>query len=202
VDNDLQVLGLGRFFLERDGQPRYPAFIVVPQCPVTDRWAHAEHYFERGRYRLRPEPGPTMRQTLALLDALAARYPIDQERIYIMGYSMGGVGVWDAICRAPERFAAAVPFCGRADLTCAPRLTAMPIWVFHGAQDDNIEVDWSRDMVAALRAAGGQPRYTEDPGAGHDCWSQALADPALYAWLFAQSRQQRTDARVTSNTQQ
>lgn len=190
-DNTAQVLGLGRFFLDETFHPRYACFVVVPQCPVADRWAHADHYFELGQYRLLPDPGPTMRQTLALLEALPARYAIDPDRVYVIGYSMGGVGVWDAICREPERFAAAVPFCGRADLTQASRLTTLPLWVFHGALDDNIEVAWSRNMVAAIRKAGGHPRYTEAPQAGHDCWSKALADPSLFTWLFAQSRRQR-----------
>ena len=43
-------------------------------------------------------------------------------------------------------------------------------------------------LVAALKAAGGQPRYTEYPRAGHDIWVRAFNEPEIVPWLFAQSR--------------
>ena len=43
-------------------------------------------------------------------------------------------------------------------------------------------------MVEALRRAGGAPRFTVYPDAGHDSWTATFADPALYRWLLAQRR--------------
>jgi len=44
----------------------------------------------------------------------------------------------------------------------------------------------SRNMVAALRAAGGRVNFTEYPGIGHDSWDLAYADPNLPRWLLQQ----------------
>jgi len=46
----------------------------------------------------------------------------------------------------------------------------------------------TRDMVAAVKAAGGNIRYTEYPQAGHDCWTETYANPELYTWLLEHHR--------------
>lgn len=48
----------------------------------------------------------------ALIDHILETYPIDSNRIYVTGLSMGGYGTWDVITKYPERFAAAIPICG------------------------------------------------------------------------------------------
>ena len=59
----------------------------------------------------------------------------------------------------------------------------------YGADDDVVPVERSREMIAALVAAGGQPRYTELPGVGHDAWTPAYTGPdSVLPWLFAQRR--------------
>jgi len=66
-------------------------------------------------------------------------------------------------------------------------LVDQPIWAFHGADDDLVPVTCSRDMIAAIEAAGGSPLYTEYPTGGHMIWSRAYNEPELYEWMFAQS---------------
>lgn len=100
-----------------------------------------------------------------------------------MGFSMGGVGTWDIVCRRPDLFAAAVPVAGRADISRAPTLTHMPIWAFIGQDYDVYHI---RDMIAAIRAAGGHPRFTEYRNVNHSCWETVAAEPDLLPWLFAQ----------------
>jgi len=46
----------------------------------------------------------------------------------------------------------------------------------------------SRSIVAALKAAGGNPKYTEYPGVGHNSWDKAYNEPDLVEWLFSQRR--------------
>lgn len=62
------------------------------------------------------------------------------------------------------------------------------IWVFHGAGDREVEVERSREMVEALRAAGGSVEYTEYGSSGHAIWDQVYAEKSLIDWLFAQSK--------------
>lgn len=101
---------------------------------------------------------------------------------------MGGFGVWDLLSRWPDRFAAAVPICGGAAENAVVAARAVPVWVFHGADDRHVRVERSRRAVAALRAAGGTPRYTEYPDVGHDSWTNAFAEPDLLSWLFSHRR--------------
>jgi predicted peptidase len=66
------------------------------------------------------EPSIPLSAVVELIDALLASYPIDPQRLYLIGLSMGGFGVWELLSRWPERFAAAVPICGGADENANP----------------------------------------------------------------------------------
>ena len=82
---------------------------------------------------------------------------------------------------------------GGGDPSKAYLLKNLPIWVFQGAADPIDPVSGSRDMVTAIKAAGGNPKYTEYPGAGHGIWPLVynLGEPApnnLFQWLFAQHK--------------
>jgi predicted peptidase len=152
-----------------------PAIVVAPQCPLPSDWTLLDDAL------------------LALLDELCATYAVDRRRIYLTGLSMGGRGVWRLAASNPERFAALVPICGRrpdgvrSAETLRP-LCDLPIWVFHGAQDQVVPVKESDAMVAALRACGANVRYTIYPDVGHNAWTPAYAELELYTWLFDQQR--------------
>ena len=90
--------------------------------------------------------------------------------------------------RLPERYAAIVPIAGGGDLKDAVQLKHMPVWAFHGADDQAVKVICTTDMVKAIHKAGGHPKMTIYPGVGHGSWGPAYSDPALYAWLFQQQR--------------
>ena len=71
----------------------------------------------------------------------------------------------------------------------AHRLTDIAIWAFHGARDDTVPVSGSRDMVAAIQAAGGTKiRYNEFPHTWHDAWIPAYKTEGLVDWLFEQKK--------------
>jgi predicted peptidase len=125
---------------------------------------------------------------LELLTHLGEELAIDLNRVYLVGQSLGGFGVWDLVAKRPDFFAAAVPLCGGGDLTRIIAARRLPIWAFHGAQDRTVPVDHSREMVAALQAVGDSVKYTEYPDAGHDVWKRAFSEPLLAEWLFAQTR--------------
>jgi predicted peptidase len=124
----------------------------------------------------------------ALLDNVIRKYRVDKHRIYLTGLSMGGYGTWSLAAAHPERFAAIVPICGGGNPADAKKLAALPIWVFHGAKDPTVPVERSREMVEAIKAAGGNVKFTEYPEAKHDCWTETYDNPELYQWLLAQKR--------------
>jgi len=156
---------------------------LIEECKwVQVDWGAAEHSMPK-------EPSFPMRMVTELLPTLQKEFPaIDAKRLYIAGLSMGGFGVWDLLARRPDWFAAGVPICGGADLETVNTVAPIPIWDFHGSQDGTVRVDRSRNMIAAIWNVGGEPRYTEYPGVGHDSWTKALAEPELIEWLFAQKR--------------
>jgi predicted peptidase len=127
-----------------------------------------------------------MNLTMDLLEKLIHKYPIDKKRIYVTGLSMGGFGAWDMICRYPGKFAAAIPICGGGDTGKAQLLVNTPIWAFHGSNDKVVKVILSRNMINAIKANGGNPKYTEYKGVGHDCWINAYKEKGLLEWLFGQ----------------
>jgi len=166
-------------------QNREACLILVPQCPAGRWWVDTD--CGAAAHRLPKEMTPEMTAAVAAFDEVLKTYPVDFDRIYVYGQSMGAFATWDILCRRPEAFAGAVAVCGGGDENCAAAIASIPVWVFHGARDDAVKVERSRNMVAALRRAGGQPHYTEYPDVAHNAWDYAYT-PELFHWLFQQRR--------------
>ena len=127
-------------------------------------------------------------RALDMLAAVQKEYKIDDKRLYLTGLSMGGFGTWSLAAKYPDRWAAIVPICGGGDPEQAKALKDIPCWVFHGDADPAVPVKRSRDMIEALKAVGGQPKYDEYAGVGHNSWEMAYNTPALYEWLLMQHK--------------
>jgi predicted peptidase len=125
---------------------------------------------------------------LEAMDELVEKHPIDLDRIYVTGQSMGGAGTFGAISSRPDTFAAAIPVAGGWDPKDADKIKHIAIWAFHGDKDKTVPTDYSRVMVEAIRNAGGSPKYTEYEGVRHNSWSKAYASPETWNWLFMQKR--------------
>ena len=123
-----------------------------------------------------------------LLDEVCARYRIDPDRVYLTGISAGGDGTWAFAAAHPERLAAIAPICGEGDPADAARLRNLPVWAFHGMNDESVPVGLTVAMVDAIRRAGGHPHLTLFPDTGHNAWDKAYALDALFTWLLAQKR--------------
>ena len=135
------------------------------------------------------QPTEAMSLTMMALEREMKDPSVDTSRVYVTGLSMGAFGTWDIIRRNPNLFAAAVPMSGGGDPSTAGTIKNIPIWAFHGSDDSVVPVETTRAMIAALQAAGGNPRYTEIAGADHTIWDSVFADSdnTLYSWLFSQS---------------
>lgn len=165
------------------------AFVLAPQCPAGDQWVNAARKVPYQNYlQAAVPPSRTGLATLDLLDEVGRAWSIDPDRLYVTGSSMGGTGTWDFVTRNPGRFAAAVPVNGINDPGRAAAIATLPIWAFHGAQDDVSPVGNTRAMVDALRRQGSPVRYTEFADLGHGCEARAWSTPGLFPWLFAQRR--------------
>ena len=170
-------------------QATHPCVVFAPQCPAGQKWVEVDWGGSDGAGTFPTEPSRPLRLAIEVMDSLIASGRVDPDRLYVTGLSMGGYGTWYAAGMPGSRFAAAAPICGGGDPAWAKRYVGLPLWAFHGADDRAVPVSRSRDMIAAVQAAGGEPKYTEYPAVGHDSWTQTYADDAFHDWLFAQRRQ-------------
>lgn len=187
-DNEAQLVHGMKDFASDANREKYPCFVVAPQCPKNESWASIDRTQEKAA--LADQPSKALALVMELIQQTETEYPIDSERIYITGLSMGGYGTWDAIERYPDRFAAALPICGGGDSSQeqVSKIVKLPIWVFHGGDDTVVPAARSIEMVEAIKQAGGEPKYTQYEGVGHDSWTETYKNPEVLKWLFSQKR--------------
>lgn len=178
----------------RRHEDRFPAIVVLPQSRKRVWWTD-----------------PAMEaQALKALDQTLKEFKGDPHRVYLTGLSMGGYGTWALGAKYPGKFAALVPICGGVRLpprarnlpgsaaveaatngsdpyaATAQKIGKTPVWVFHGGDDPTVPVTESRQLVEALKGAGGNVRYTEYEGVKHNSWEKAYAEPEFLPWLLSQ----------------
>jgi len=154
-----------------------PAIILLPQCRPGSFWS--DPVMEK----------MVMREIAQTVEEFGA----DSKRVYLTGVSMGGYGVWHLAARHIEQFAALVSICGGSPITkeirfapIAEKVGKTPAWVFHGTDDKIVPVTESRQIVEALKASGGNVKYSEFAGVGHNVWMNVLTEKELLPWLLAQ----------------
>jgi len=186
-DNQKQLLYLPEQMAQDEFRKKFPCYLVAPQCRPGKWWVELKHI------RLAPPPGEASHQlevAIRILEEVLQNDSIDPQRVYLTGLSMGGFASWQLAARHPEWFAAVVPICGGGDVQMASRFVGVPLWVFHGDADPVVPVKLSREMVEAIQAAGGELKYSELPGVGHDSWTPAYRDPeGVLPWMFTQKNE-------------
>ena len=187
-DNDAQLKWGVMNFATDQNMMLHPAFVIAPQCPEKMSWSNFSREKNTADTRLLPQPAKPMELLIGLMRQLVKSLPVDSNRIYITGLSMGGFGTYDAITRYPNLFAAAVPVCGGGDVSKAASIAHIPIWIFHGADDPAVSPLYSLDMLQALTKAGARPAFTQYPEVGHFSWLGAYSDPLMMEWLFRQHK--------------
>jgi acetyl esterase/lipase len=172
ISKNIGTNGPGSVFTTAANQAKFPTFFIAPQSPNANiGWMSGSK---------------PLVAVLKLITALEAEFSIDPKRLYVTGLSLGGMGTWTIITENPDLFAAAIPMSGSGDPSMAAKIVKVPIWDFHGAIDPAVNVSGSRLMIAALRAAGANPRYTEYPNGMHDIWFMAYNTPDLLPWMNTQ----------------
>ncbi len=172
--SDLQLLkreGLPKIL---DGDTSFPFIVISPQCPLSTEWYYTNE--------------DNVRSINVMLDDAIKRYPIDTNRIYLTGLSMGGIGTWYFAIKNPERFAAIAPIAFRGDGWSPCTAKDIPVWGFHGANDLVIPLSLAQAIVDQFRNCGGQIEFTIYPDLGHDAWTRTYNNQDLYTWLLTNSK--------------
>lgn len=150
----------------------FPFIVVIPQS-------------EKRTWKAKTDDG---NRALAILDEVMKDYATDADRVILTGLSMGGFGTWSLGFSEKDRWAALVPICGGGDPRFGATFKDMPIWCFHGGADKVVPAKYSQDMIEAIKKAGGEPKYTEYEGVGHNSWDDAYGTDELYKWMLKQKR--------------
>jgi predicted peptidase len=151
----------------------WPFIVIFPQKPDANKQWEA---FES--------------MVMGALDAVKRDYSVDASRTYLTGLSQGGHGTWVIGAMHSKVWAALVPVCGYADArSLAPHVADLPIWCFHGGEDDVVKPEQSRMMMAELEKLGAKDiKYTEYPGVNHNSWDKAYGSEPLAAWLLGKRK--------------
>jgi predicted peptidase len=162
----IRTLGLAR---RLEGQPSFPFIVISPLCPPGEIWTDVE-------------------AIIGILDAVQRDYVVDRDRVYVTGHSMGGRGALYLAFKYPDRFAAVVAMSAVSPISAwSATLSRIPIWYFHGVKDRDVPIADGDALVEAVKAAGGNIRYTRLEDADH-----ALLDTYFrrdwHEWLLEHTR--------------
>lgn len=166
------------FWISPDVQNRFPAFVLAPQCPSGQTWSEPEFN----------QPSKWLVMAMEVLANVQKEFPIDPDRVYLVGQSMGGLGVWSLLQNYSGKWAAAVIMGAYDTFSDVPAIAQVPLWVFQGDADSSVPVTQVRSMMAQLKKAHANLRYTEYHKTGHEVWGKTFAEPDLLPWLSAQKR--------------
>jgi phospholipase/carboxylesterase len=183
--NALDLLGLAPYL----GAGRF--LVICPQGPLeTPIGAEATGY---AWYRMSKGGSPdveeilTSRQKLQqFLDGCLERYPIDAQKLAVLGFSQGGVMAYSLALTNPERFAALVALSSwlppelLGKLSLGDSARSLPTLIQHGTEDSMIEVERARRSAEMLRQTRIPVTYREYQ-MGHEIRPKSLSD--LSAWL-------------------
>lgn len=186
ADNVAQMGGFAASWAEPGVATARRAIVAVPQVPVRSA------DYETGADGL---PASRAGRSLAVVRTLVAHLAkdprVDPDRIYLVGFSMGGSAALNLLSADPEIYAAAVAFAPvPPPREQAGALAGASLMLVHG--DADTENPFAADLawVKALEAAGGKPRLLVYEGMDHRVPPELItATDDWRAWLFAQTRQ-------------
>ncbi len=105
------------------------------------------------------------RMVLQVMDSVTATYNVDQARILLSGYSLGGTGTWYLTNQHPDHFTAAIPVSGQP--TGPGDQCSVPLYVIHSEADEVAPLESTRTHVQTLQNAGCQVQLRVVEGITH-----------------------------------
>lgn len=184
MDNKKQMTLIKKWLPDSLQKDKYKSFLLAPQCSEDRYWNNYDKLADKITFdTITPQIQITLMQ---LIDTLMIQYPVDPDRIYVMGISMGGFGAFDLITRYPDFFAAAVPICGGADPRMVNEISKTPVWAFHGANDNVVNVRHTYSIMSLLDSE--KHKFSKLDNMGHDAWNKAFKEPELLKWMMLNNK--------------
>jgi len=131
ANNTSQMGVLSKMWLLPEIRERYKAYVLSPQFPIRS----SNYHLDETRNVKVSESNEHLDLVLKSIDSLIIKENIDPNRIYVMGFSMGGATTSNAISKRPDLFAAAINVSGISQFDKIDELTKMSIWIVHGSLD-------------------------------------------------------------------
>jgi predicted peptidase len=189
-DNKKQLDYVFSKFTSYINQKKHPCFVIAPQCPLGKEWVNRSnktipytHYSQDDT-----KESEEMKLIIQLIQKCISEYPVDANRIYISGFSMGATGTWDILTRYPDVFAAAAIFAGVSDTTKADLITHIPILAFSGENDNIAPAKLNETMCKSVNALNGNCKFIQFEDVDHGCVSTAFESEEIIKWMFSHKR--------------
>ena len=152
----------------------FPGFVLVPQ--MFNIWDSLQ-----------------VQDMIRIVRLVAAKYKIDQDRIYVQGLSIGGYAVYESMKRGSWLFAAALPMSAVWDANIFKqnqqgRVAHIPVWTFQGGKDTYPTPAYTNNLVNNLKKAGAVVRYTVYSTLGHVVWYSAYGSSDYFTWMLKQTK--------------
>jgi len=182
TDNESQLRLFQKLFASPGIQKKYPAYVLAPQFSTRS----SDYLTDTTRNLLYSKSRPCLNSVFELIDSLKLNMNIDSNRIYVVGYSMGGSTVINSLSKRPGLFAAGISISGIPQFDNTQRLSEIPIWLIHGTNDIVNPIDSDKQLYAEI---SDNIRFWKLNGKTHDnIVTQHLLGDALPSWLFNQSK--------------
>ena len=164
-----------------------PEFVVVsPRAPFRDGGGY--------EWYRKPSRAADIALSRKIIDLIVAktieRFDADPSRVFLGGFSQGGVMTYEVVLHDPARFAGAAVLSGSmfpSALAGAPTtgLAHAPFFIGHGTADPRIPLGAATSARATLDKLGVPVAFHTYPGMGHA--TDAAETHDLSAWLAARS---------------
>ncbi|MFY7731832.1 MAG: prolyl oligopeptidase family serine peptidase [Bacteroidia bacterium] len=182
TDNKSQLGLLQKLFASPDIQNKYPAYVLAPQFPTRS----SDYVMDTVRNILSSTPRPCVNSVLQLIDSLKSNLNVDSNRIYVIGFSMGGSTVINSLSARPTLFAAGISISGIPQFDKIQELTTIPIWLIHGIDDTENPIKSDEQFYKEI---SNTIRFWKLKETTHDhVFTTTILGETLPKWLFKQRK--------------
>ena len=173
------------FWISGDIKQKLPMFVMAPQCPSGQNWAEPEFN----------QPTKWLTMAVEALAKVQKQFSIDPDRVLACRAIDGRRRRMVAAAELSREMGGSPGYFRLRYVFGLPAIAEIPLWVFQGDEDPDVH-RMVRSMMAQLKKAHANVRYTEYHKIDHEVWKKAFAEPDLFPWLSGQKRVPPREAKL------